>query len=283
MTFGAATVSPWVWHAHPEVWLLVVVAVAGYLWAVRRWAPAGEQVGARQQRAFLAGVAVLFVGAGWPVHDLAEKYLLWVHMTQHLLFTLVVPPLLLIGTPGWLLRKVLGPVLPLVAWMARPLLAGLAFNAVIILSHWPAVVDATLRNEPLHFLAHLVLFTFATLMWLPVLSTIPEIRRLSEPGRMVYLFLQSVVPTVPASFLTFAERPIYRFYADAPRPFGLSAVGDQQLAGAMMKLGGGVVLWGVIVVIFFRWYADDQRAQKRDAVLTWRDVERELERTTPRA
>jgi putative membrane protein len=98
------------------------------------------------------------------------------------------------------------------------------------------------------------------------------------------------VPTVPASFLTFADEPLYKFYAHVPRIWGISAVEDQQLAGAIMKLAGGAILWGTIFVIFFRWYQRQDREDKArraaeraqragEAVLTWDEVERELTRT----
>src|SRR3546814_19701838 len=72
---------------------------------------------------------------------------------------------------------------------------------------------------------------------------------------MGYLFLSSIIPTVPASFLTWAEQPLYDLYTEAPRLWGLTAIQDVQAAGAIMKLGGGVILWSVITVIFFRWAA----------------------------
>ncbi len=292
------------WHRHAEVWVLVVTLVVAYRYAVTRLAPFGERVPRRQQWTFFAGVFALWVAGDWPVHDLAESYLLSVHMTQHLLITFVVPPLLLVGTPAWLFRMVFKPSLPMLRRLAHPLLAGLVFNALIVFSHWPVVVDATLRSEPLHFGMHLLLFAVASVMWLPVFSPVPEVRRLSDPGRMVYLFLQSVVPTVPASFLTFANEPLYKFYAHVPRLWGMSAVEDQQLAGAIMKLAGGAILWGTISVIFFRWYQRQDREDKArraaeraqraadgaqrvgegaqrvgEGVLTWDEVERELTRT----
>jgi putative membrane protein len=97
--------------------------------------------------------------------------------------------------------------------------------------------------------------------------------------RMVYLFLQSLIPTVPASFLTFAEHPVYKFYGHVPRPFALGVLDDQQLAGAMMKVGGGIILWTLIFITFFKWYGQSQQGDP--ATLTWADVERELAQTNP--
>lgn len=280
--------NPWAFHAHPDVWALVAVAAMLYWWSLRNLAPAGlrraERVPTRKVVTFGAGLALMWAVSDWPVHDLAEDYLYSVHMVQHTLLSLAVPGLLLLGLPRWLQQRLVQPprVQAFLRRAARPLVAALVFNAVVAFSHWPAFVDATLRNELLHFVAHAVLFLAAGLMWIPVVNRLPQLPTLSYPMRMVYLFLQSVLPTVPASFLTFAEGPVYRFYASVPRPFAISVVEDQQLAGAIMKLGGGLILWGTIIVLFFRWYDSEQQAdrQRRAGVLTWDDVEREL-RTSP--
>lgn len=283
LAHASASESAWAFHAHPDVWLVVGVVGAAYWWAVRR-TPAGEApVTRRQAVLFSLGLLALWVHGDWPVHDLAEDHLLFVHMLQHAGFQLIAAPLLLLGLPGWLFRRLFDGRRVL-RFLVRPLVAGLLFNLVVVLSHWPAVVNTVLEVHPLHLGVHVVLFAAAVLMWLPVLNLdrAPSLPQLRDPARMVYLFLQSVLPTVPASFLTFAERPIYRYYADAPRVLGLSAVDDQQLAGALMKIYAGSILWGVIVVMFFRWYARDQRASaaaRRSDVLTWEDVEREFERS----
>jgi putative membrane protein len=76
---------------------------------------------------------------------------------------------------------------------------------------------------------------------------------------MVYLFLQSLVPTIPASFLTFGHTALYPVYAGFPRIWGVSPLTDQLIAGLIMKIVGGLLLWGVIAAIFFRWYEQEQR------------------------
>ena len=268
-----AAVSPWAWHPHPDVWALVIVLGTGYALAVTRW---GAGATRRQVLTFSVGLLFLWLASDWPIHDIAEDYLLTVHMVQHLMLTLLVPPLLLLGTPPWLLRRLLSgrAVGGVVSRLARPFPAAVLFNAVVALSHWPALVDASLRSEPVHFSVHAALFSSALLMWFPVFNRLPEYPGIGEPARMVYLFLQSVIPTVPASFLTFGDGVLYKFYDSVPRIWGVSAIEDQQMAGAIMKVVGGGALWAVIVVMFFRWYARTER-DKGD-VLTWDDVEREL-------
>jgi putative membrane protein len=270
---------PYEWHAHPDVWVLIAVLLGGYVWALRVLGPRhtapGQPVATTLQKVcWVAGVATVWVASDWPVHDLSEQYLYSVHMTQHLLITLVAPPLLLLGTPAWLARELLRPpqLYRAARRLARPFPALVLFNVLVVVTHWPMFVDATLGSELLHFSIHAALFISALAMWAPVTAPLPEFRPLAPPAQMLYLFLQSIVPTVPASFLVFAEKPIYRFYENVPRLWSLSAGEDQRIAGLLMKIGGGLLLWMIIAVLFFRWHA----AEERDA-RHWRALERDIE------
>ena len=250
------------WHVHLDVWLLFGSIVAAYLIAARRHlAATGEPTPGRKKVLFLGGMAVLWIGADWPVHDLAEGYLYLMHMTQHLLFTLVAAPLLIAGMPAYMLRSLLRPrpVQRVFRFYTRPLVALLLFNGVLLFTHWPAVVEASVGSEPVHLALHVLIVTSALVMWWPVMSPLPEMPSLSAPGQMIYLFLQSLAPTIPASFLTFGHTPLYPVYASFPRIWGVPALEDQLIAGLIMKLGGGLLLWGVIAVIFFRWFEREQR------------------------
>ena len=268
-------------HLHLDVVSVVVVLEGAYLWAVLRLGPrvlpeGEEAVSRRQLTWFTTGAAVILVASEWPIHDLSERYLFSVHMVQHTLISLVAPPMLLLGMPAWLLRRVIAPraLHTVLRQLTRPLIALVLFNGVIVVTHWPLVVNGMLQHHSLHLVGHVVLFGSATLMWWPVVSPLPEMPTLSYPGRMLYLFLQSIVPTVPASFLTFGSKPLYSFYEHAPRIWGMSALTDQRIAGLTMKLVGGLILWSVIAVIFFKWYLVEQRDGWDE--LQWRDVEREI-------
>ena len=271
------------WHPHPDVWALVAVLAGGYWLALRHWGPRhvspGEPAATRGQKAaFYLGVLTIWLVADWPVHELAEERLLSVHMVQHLLLSLVAPPLLLLGTPGWLLRTLLRPrwLAALVRGLARPFPALLLFNAFIAFSHWPLIVEAALRSELIHFGLHAALVSTALLMWMPVLSPMFEIPRLRYPGQMLYLFAQSIVPTVPASFLTFADGPIYPFYGIAAPLIGVDPVVDQRIGGLVMKIVGGFILWGFIAVLFFRWNKQDSLTGSDEPA--WQEVERRVNR-----
>ena len=276
---------PWSWthpQWHPTVWLLCAVLLCGYFLALDYVGPKrvnpGEPVATRaQKRNAILAVATIFVAGEWPIHTLAERYLYSVHMIQHLLLVMVVAPLIIAATPPWMARALFpGRLMNVARLVTRPLPALILFNATLVFTHWPTMVDASVHSEWAHFGLHVLLVFTAIIMWMPVLSPILELPSLSYPGQMLYLFLQSLVPTVPASFLTFGSRPLYHVYTTFPR-MGISALADQRFAGIEMKLIGGAILWALLVAIFIKWY----RIENREGIdlLSYRDVERTMNRT----
>src|SRR5690606_6343713 len=113
MGLFAAGADFWRWQPHPEVWVLVGGVALLAVYALRvvgpKVVPTGQQVVSRQQLAWFAlGMILLWIASDWPMHDVAEEYLFSVHMTQHMVLTYLVPPVLLLATPEWLARLVLG-------------------------------------------------------------------------------------------------------------------------------------------------------------------------------
>jgi putative membrane protein len=264
-------------HVHPSVVAVLGSLVVAYLAASRRHQrDTGEAVEPRRRRLFLGGVAALALGASWPIHDLAERYLYSTHMVQHMLFTFVAAPLLVVGMPAWMWRRALNPY-PLRrvwAFLTRPLVALIVGNGVLLLVHWPEIVDVSVRSELAHFSLHTLLLGSAVVMWWPIVSPLPELPALSPPGQLLYLFFQSLAPTIPASFLTFGTHPLYPIYATFPRIWTISPLTDQLIAGLVMKLVGGAILWVVIAVVFFRWGREEE-THGWDA-LKFRNVEGEI-------
>lgn len=258
------------WHVHWDVLLLLGAVWAGYLWL---WHARSEHVSAeldpdrrRRIALFSGGMVTLLVASTWPIHDLAERALYSVHMVQHMLYTFLAVPLLLVGIPAWMWRGFFRPrpVMAVARVILRPIPAFFTYTLVLLVTHWPAVVNLTTRSEPFHFLAHLSVVLASFVLWWPILSPLDEVPAASPPIQMVYLFLQSVAPTIPASFLTFGRHPLYVAYERFPRIWGIDALSDMRTAGLIMKIGGGLILWGWIAAIFFRWYAKEQRQEGWD-------------------
>lgn len=263
---------------HLDVWAVLVILAGGYWWAERRYRPryaAGSKGATRKQwRSWYLGIFFIWLASDWPMHDLAEQRLFTAHMIEHMLIGYVVPPLLLAGMSRWLADATLGNprVVPWLKPLAHPVVGFFSFNIMMVVVHWPAAVAWQIEGQVTHLLYHTILFISAVLMWLPVCSPTPAIPRLNQPMQMLYLFLNTLIPTVPASFLTFSEIPLYPIYGDGPTTWGLTLVADQTIAGIVMKLGGGFLLLGRILSIWI-----DYNRNERE----WDAIERELAASEP--
>ncbi len=274
MAFAADT-DIWRYQPHIEVWLILGAGIVMAWYAARviapKAAPPGEPPFTRRHgTAFAAAMILLWVASDWPMHDISEEYLYSVHMIQHLLITFLVPPLILAAIPEWLARLLVSGDGSAGVWIrrvSRPVAAGVMFNFMVAVSHIPWVVNTSVESGALHYFVHLLLVATALVMWMPVCGPIPELR-MGDPGRMIYLFTMSVLPTVPGAFLTFAQDPVYTAYDHQVRLWGIGVQADQQAAGLIMKLAGGMYLWGWIGVLFFRWATVQQRADTQMRLVT---------------
>jgi cytochrome c oxidase assembly factor CtaG len=205
---------------HLDALFLAVGLLVAYWYAVTVWRPHIRDAGRvkRSQVAYYCtGVLAVWIGAGTPIHDISEEYLLSMHMTQHLLFTLVAPPLLLAGIPSWLWQALLGPdrVRPIANVVLHPLVAIFTFNMLLVITHLPHVLDFALEEHWFHFAVHAMLVATAFQMWWPIITRVPGLPQLSYPYQMAYLFVQSLLPAVVASFITFSETAVYSYYEQA--------------------------------------------------------------------
>lgn len=255
--------EPWSWkfRAYPGIWLTVAVLAGTYLWSVRRNRSV-EPHSRRQTAFFMVGVAVFWIASDWPLGTLGAGYLASAHMVQYILYVLVAAPLLWLGTPEWMARRILAATRiyrPGRSLRRFPLVMGVTFNATLVLSHTPIAVDALRASQLGSFAMDAIWLLSGLALWAPIVGTVTEFRERSYPARMVYLFFASgIVTIIPASFLTFAKLPLYQTYELAPRVFGLSAVDDQQIAGLIMKLAAVPIVWPVLAAMMYRWAASEK-------------------------
>lgn len=276
-------------EAHIEVWILIIGAIAlgGYTAKILqpKAVAAGYQPITRSQIGwFIGAVLGMWVVSDWPIHEIAEQHLYFVHMLQHLALSMIVPGMFLLATPRWLLELVIPPDSRLWRWLrtgTRPVVAGLLFNALTVLLHWSVLVQLSYESGAVHFGLHLMIFASGLLMWMPVVSPIKE-WRIAPLAQCIYLFAMSIVPTVPSGWLIFAEGVVYRHYDVPERLWGIDVMSDQNAAGVVMKVVGGFFLWGVIFVIFMRWAHAEMAADEklRDRVLTYNAVAEEFDRSS---
>ena len=263
----------WQWRAYPGVWSLVLGLAASYVLLARRAraGPRSARGGATRREAALfgAGLLVLLVACDWPLGPLAAGYLLTGHVLQYMLIALAAAPLLLLGLPRaarprrreppGLLVRVLGVV-------THPLIAAAVFAIVLFATHLPSVVDALRPHEAGSFAINLGWLASALLFWWPVVGPFHARAPMPYMRGLLYLFLPFVLPKVPGVAYIFSTDPAYALYERAPRATALSAHGDELLAGILVWLVGSAFVLAALAVLFFRWYAEDQRMSRPDTL-----------------
>src|SRR5947207_833863 len=230
-------------EVHLDVLLGVVLLAGAYTWATVAWrrpAPLGPPL------AFFAGCVALLVALNGPLHDLSDYYLFSAHMVQHLILTLVAPPLWLAGTPGFMLDALVGragsirALVPTLRWLTRPVPAFAVFAVSLVAWHLPGPYNAALVTHAWHVVEHLVLLAAAVLGWWAILSRSARLPALPYAGQLLYLFVFGMPMTVVAAMVAGAEHVLYPYYAAAPRVVDLTPLADQQLGGVIMWVPAGI-------------------------------------------
>jgi len=254
------TINWWTdWTLDPTI--LIGTAFFGGLYLalvgpLRRRYRLGPPVKRRQIAAFMIGTTVMLLALISPLDPLGDYFLFSAHMVQHLLITIVTPPLWLLGTPGWLVRGLLrqpgvGRVL---RFLTRPIIAFLLFNTVFAVWHLPVLYNLTLANEGVHILEHLMFMATALLNWWPILNPLPEeMPHLSYGSQILYMFANCQVAVALGALLFFAP-PAYAPYITAPRLWGLTPADDQTLGALIMWIPGNLVYMIVMSVAFYFWF-----------------------------
>jgi putative copper resistance protein D len=252
--------------------LLSAASAALYLAAARRarrW-PSGRTL------AFLVGVALIVFALASGVDRYGDQ-LLSLHMVQHLLLTLVAPPLLILGRPLELALRALRPerrraLARLLAGRAVRTatsvpVAWSAFAIVMLGSHLPAIYQAAVRHPALHELEHALYLASALLFWLPLLDGDPTAqRRLGMVGRLLYVMLAMPLMSGVGVWLTQAQHVVYPVYEPPARALHVSALADQARAGSIMWAAGTVLM--AVAALAVAWLAlsrEEQSARRREA------------------
>lgn len=253
------------WHTEP----LLLITILGFAWIYALFAfPLKNKIKGLSrnpniwmQVSYFSGVAIIYLAVGSPLDQIAEDYLFFAHMIQHMLLVYVAPPLLLLGIPSaW------GDTLFECRWVRvifrpfiHPVFAGLFFSFVYTLWHIPMLYEAALHVKWIHILEHATMFITAVFMWWPLIGPSERWLPVSSYGvRILYCFLLMVAQLPVFAFLSFSSVAIYETYVWAPRIIeGLDPLNDQVLGGIIMKVINMGVSLGVISYCFYRWAVKD--------------------------
>ncbi|MCY4392434.1 MAG: cytochrome c oxidase assembly protein [Chloroflexi bacterium] len=254
---------------------LIALAAVWYLRTRQRAqaSHARQLVSSGRVAAVLGGLALVLFTVFGPIAAYDGTFLT-LHMVQHFILITIAPPLILAGAPMtlWLIasgkerrRRLIYPVLHAPAFRAftHPLVGVFLFAAVPLLWYVTPAFEESLGNAPLHFVGYAI-FLFAGLhYWWPVVGGNPTRWNLSYPVRLVYLL--ALVPIHAMLGLLFHEpdNVIYEQLAAIPRAWGPDALLDQQIAGAIMFIGGEALGLIALLLVAWQWASHEERVGRR--------------------
>ncbi len=251
------------WNLEPSILIGTVLITGLYLYALgpfRKRHFSDEPIMAGQTIAFLSGMLIMFLALISPLDELGDSYLFSAHMVQHLCLTIIGPPLLLLGTPEWMVKPALSNN-KVAKVLTYPVVAFVLYNVDFWLWHAPLLYNATLENQSIHILEHLTFIFFGLLYWWPIFSPSKDLPRLSFGGQILYLFLSGMPSVLLGAGLTFSP-PLYAPYIAAPRIWGISAATDQQLGGLIMWVPVSIFYIVIMSVLFIRWMLQQEAKQQ---------------------
>ena len=251
------------WAVDPTVLTGLVLAAAVYGLAWRRIQLSGRRsVPLSYPLAYYGGLLSIALALLGPF-DVYNQESLLMHMSQHLLLLQIAAPLIWLGRPVQLILQAVsprrsGPVLRVVlrrrwargilTFISHPLVAFLIFNVSVIFWHVPKMYDLALSHEFLHELEHLTFLGGALLYWWSIIDPVPRHHKLRTGFALGSIFLTSLVAEALGAILSLDGSILYPFYTQTQPLWGLSQLDDQQYAGLLMWVGGGMLY---LVVIFW--------------------------------
>lgn len=249
-------------HWHNEPFLIGGLIFLGWLYAIltgplrARLAPGVGFPRAHAAR-FYGALVIFYLAVGSPLDQAGERFLLSAHMFQHQLIIYPAAMLFLLGLPDWLVRPVTAGRfrrIPL-RILTQPVVCGVIYCTVVSCWHFPFLYDWALQDRTVHIIEHFSFFGAALFLWWPIYSPSREFPPMAYAWQMIYFVGITIGMTPVFAYITFSTDILYPTYEFAPRIIeGFSPRDDQLLAGAMMKLGGMLVMMGVFGVSFYKWY-----------------------------
>ncbi len=242
--------DPSAWSLDPDGFvtaggLAVLYAVAVHVFPAPRW----------RVFVFGAGVATVFFTRVTPLATIANHYLLSAHLLQNISIAEWAPALLVLGLPpdlaAFLTRSAAARTL------TKPTVALPLWLGTYVVWHLPWIYDAALEHpRTLLHLEHLCYLAAGILFWWPVFQQAPH--RLSSGAKSVYLAAAFVFASPLGLVLSLLGQPIYSFYEHAPRLWGISALGDQRIAGVSMTVAEAIVFAGLLAVYISRFLQEEE-------------------------
>jgi cytochrome c oxidase assembly factor CtaG len=253
--------------------LALIVVGAGYARRTSTLRREGRGVPVWRQVSFGAGLVLLVVADMPPLATIADE-LVVAHMAQHLLVADLAALLVALGLTGPLLQPLLAQRgLRWLRVFGNPLFALPAWALNLYLWHLSALYEGVVESAPLHLLQHAAFFGFGLAMWMPLFGPLPKPAWFGNAAMAIYVVVVRLAGAVLANILAWSGSVLYPEYAPGAAEHGLSPLSDQGAAGMVMMVESGLVTFGVLAWIFFRWARQDSERQRLVDLARERGVE----------
>ena len=214
---------------------------------------------------FAGGWVVMILGLMSPV-DAYSDDLFWVHMLQHVMITMIVAPLMLLGAPATLALRAASPrvratyLVPLlnsrvIGALTWPPSAIVLYIASVWSWHWPDAYDAAIASEALHFVEHGIFLGGAILLWWLVIGVDATRLRPHHVWRCALLVVAILQNIGLGLILINVNEAVYDTYATAAavREWGPDALLDQRIGAGIMWVPGSMMFALAIIVTVYYW------------------------------
>lgn len=228
---------------------------------------------------FAAGWISMILGLMSPIDSYSDD-LFWVHMLQHVIITMVVAPLMLLGAPATLALRAASPrvrtsyLIPflnsrLVRTLTWPPVAIMLFIASVWSWHLPAAYDAAIASEALHFVEHGIFLFGAILLWWLVIGVDATRLRPNHVWRCALLVVAILQNIGLGLILINVSDPIYDTYAAAAsvREWGPTALLDQRIGAGIMWVPGSMMFALAIITTVYFWAEREGFKDRRNDVV----------------
>ncbi|OBZ13651.1 MULTISPECIES: cytochrome c oxidase assembly factor CtaG [Bacillales] len=234
----------------------------------------------RLQKVMFVSAAVMFYLVHGGPFNLLGHLMFTFHMINMSVSYLIVPPLVLLGVPSFLWKKMFSvPFWKKFSFMMHPVICLVLFNVLFSVYHIPIVHDYVMTHFAVHRLYYLVLLVTSFMMWWQIAVPVPEWARLTDLKRMAYVFANGMLLTPACALIIFAKTSMYAIYSDpnvwvtamgycvsgdpsrllesfsGPQFFNImDVVEDQQLGGIVMKFVQEIMYGIILAYIFRQWF-----------------------------
>jgi putative membrane protein len=251
------------WSFAPLQIVPTAIVTLLYLRRVRTLREAGTPVSRWRVASFVTGIVLVLLALVSPIDVFGEQQFLFFHMIQHILLGDLAPLAFVAGLTGPILRPVLAlPGVSRLRVLAHPLIALPLWAIDLYVWHIPFLYQAALHHTAVHALEHFMFFSMGAVMWAAVLETLPAPEWFGTGAKLGYVALVRVLETVLGNIFIWSGTVFYPYYEHPVNRWGISALGDQQIAGAVMMIEGSILTIAALAWLFLKLAGESELRQQ---------------------